>query len=123
MVSRSQNLRERRKDRRFALQGTVRLVVRGPGAGTLVGALRDVGAGGVCSEGSAHPVLPPGTSVDVAIDLKSDGVQHGSGMVSLRGVGEIVRIEPGEAAGFVSTAVRFTQPLGMREPLESVFLL
>jgi hypothetical protein len=123
MVMRSARLRERRLERRLAVGGRVRLVARGQGCPTVVGTLVDVSAGGLRLSSPAHPILPAGVTVEVAIDLE-DGIhpEHAGGM-HLIGEAEVLRVQGDDLAGSIQTALRFTRSLRMREPLDGVFLL
>ena len=123
MVMRTVRMQERRLERRLAVGGRVRLVARGHRGPAVVGTLVDVSAGGLRLSAPAHPLLPAGSTVDIAIDLE-EGVPPGhAGGMHLVGEGEVLRLQGDGLAGSVQTAVCFTRALRMREPLDAVFLL
>ena len=85
----------------------------------ILGALVDVSAGGLRLVGSALPLLPGGTAVDVSIELvEAGGPTHMTGAVKLEGRGVILRVQPSKQAGAAETAVRFTGPLSMRGAID-----
>jgi hypothetical protein len=109
--------RERRRDPRFVLPGSVRLVRQEPLA-SLEGALCDVSAGGVKLRGAASGPIAPGDVVDVEVTVRDLSDPNRPPVINLRGHGAVVRSVEGEEEGEV--AVRLDGPLGFREYFSQV---
>jgi hypothetical protein len=105
---------ERRRDPRFALAGSVRLVVGEPLV-AVEGAILDVSAGGVrlaLREGVA-PL--PGGEVEVQVTIREIRDPARPPTMRLKGLGQVVRREPASGALPCEVAVRLAAPLGFRE--------
>jgi hypothetical protein len=109
--------RERRRDPRFVLPGTVRLVRQEPLA-ALEGALLDVSAGGLKVRSASLAVLVPGDAVDVEVTVRDLSDPSRPPVIHLRGHGAVVRSVEGEGQG--EMAVRLDGPLGFREYFSQV---
>jgi|GEM_PF-5637170 len=110
--------RERRRDPRFALKGSVRIVVRQPLV-TLEAALLDVSAGGLrcVLPADASPAAGEAVEVDVTIRETSDPARPPT--IHLRGAGDVVRRLSG-APGRCELAIHLTGPLGFRDYFSQV---
>jgi hypothetical protein len=111
--------RERRRDPRFQLSGSVRLVLREPLA-ALEGDLVDVSAGGLrvhADDASAGMLV--GQSVGIEVTLRDLGDPSRPPTIRLRGRGDVVRRERAVSGGS-DLAVRLGGPLGFREDFASL---
>jgi hypothetical protein len=105
---------ERRRDRRFALAGSVRLVVGEP-LSTVEGGILDVSAGGVrcqLADGTAPQV---GGEVDVEVTIRDLSDPARPPTIRLRGKGQVVRRMPPAGTLPCEVAVHLDGPLGFRD--------
>ena len=110
--------RERRRDPRFMLPGTARLVVREPMV-TVEGALLDVSAAGLRLTCPPHAALPNGSAVEVEVTVRDVSDPARAPSIHLRGCGAVVRVvDAGEEPG--ELAVHLEGPLGFREYFSQV---
>jgi hypothetical protein len=102
---------DRRKFRRFKLEYPVR--VRFPSGDIVTEAeavSRNVSLGGLLLESAC--LIPYRTPVEFAITVRSGPIFR---PVTLRGAGEIVRVEPSETADKFAIAVECSQPITQME--------
>lgn len=97
----------------------VRLATGSDGPGVDV-ALVDVSAGGLRVRGDASLPFETGTEVAVQIWPEETSELSRPGDVSLRGEGVVLRVNEGATGR--QAALRFREPLKLREPFESLFL-
>jgi len=109
--------RERRRDPRFALTGSVRLVVRQPLL-TVEGTLTDVSAGGLRCAFEAAGAPPEGQTVEVDVTIRETGGGRPP-TIHLRGQGAVVR-RTTDGASATEVAVHLTGPLGFRDYFSQV---
>ena len=102
---------ERRRDRRLSIKGRVHIAPR-RSDGSVAADLVDVSASGLCAVASAPLALTPGSAVDVEIRMPKVGRAQRD--VDFRGGAVVLRIDG--VGGKSHTALRFVQPLQVREP-------
>lgn len=110
--------RERRRDPRFALAGTVRLGCAEPMA-TLEGALVDVCAGGLRLQPAQAGRVEVGAPVDVEVVVRDSSDPLRPPVIRLRGRGVVLRRTQGQEQP-EELAVRLDGPLGFREYFQHV---
>lgn len=110
--------RERRRDPRFALTGSVRIVVRQPLI-TVEAALLDVSAGGLRCTLPASTSPASGESVEVEVTIREMSDPARPPTIHLRGAGDVVRRSPATPGG-AELAIHLTGPLGFRDYFSQV---
>ncbi len=109
---------ERRRDPRFALRGSVRIVVRQPLV-AVEAALLDVSAGGLRCSLPAGTSPASGESVEVEVTIRETSDPARPPTIHLRGAGDVVRRLPA-AQGSAELAIHLTGPLGFRDYFSQV---